>query len=272
MPFLSDADVDNTLKAHKNILVWGPPVHGKTYSLHTLAAYLKQNELGPIHLYDLDRKCESLVKKARTEGTMDHVRVWQLPLRPASKISTTERTQKHDLYLEFIKAINLYYEYVDPRTGGWKDTYENPPGAIVVDSLTALQEIILTFVLKLSGHDIGDKGTDARQDFGKQMGKIMETIQSLKALPCIFVCTAHEQTEKDDVVGGIFTLPKVTGKLSHYIAGEFNSVLYTTTKNSAGKTEYKWLVRPKNRIKSAGSTHSDTLPDEIPQDFRELFK
>lgn len=263
------------LELRKTILNFGPPFTGKTYSLWTLVRWLKQNNFGPLHLHDLDYKCDSLVSKCHREGLLDYLKVFRYSVVDKVQSGAQNLAASKDLFVAFQSQFNKYWDQVDPRTGGWKDSYKTEaPGAIFYDSLTRYQEIVLEYIVACLGRDIGSPGTDARSDYGKQMNKVMETVQSLKSLPCITGWLAHDQLERDEVSGKVVVLPNVTGrKLPSMLAKEFNIVIYSMTESgkSGEKAKYKWQVAPQDWVRSAGVLTRDDLPTFVEQDYAKIF-
>jgi len=271
MPIYQAQELIALTKIRKAILVFGPPITGKTYSLWTLVRWLKQNNLGKLHLFDLDRKCESLVRKLDKEKLLDYLLVYQYT--PPDKLgSGATQPGSKDLFVAFQNDYNKYWDNVEPNTGAWKSTYTDPPGAIFIDSLTRFQEIVMDYIISSLGRPLGAPNTDARADYGKQMQKVMEAVQSLKSLPCITGWLAHDQMEKDEILGKIVVLPNVTGKkLPSMLAKEFNCVLYSVVQQVADKATYKWQVSPQGWVQSAGVTSRDDLPVFVEQDYAKVF-
>jgi len=271
MPIYSGLDAVALTEATRNILIWGPPITGKTFSLWTLARWLKEKDLGKLHVCDLDRKIESLVLKLQKEGLLDMIEIMQTSPKDTVQLGAQNVAASKDEFLEIQKWINSFYDHMDPRTGKWKDGVKI--GAIFIDSLTRFQVIVKEYTVAILGRDIGSPGTDGRADYGKIMAKTDEVIQSLKALPCITGWIAHETIERDDLIGKIVALPNMIGrKPPGEIAKEFNAVLHSRAKIDGGKATYEWQVVPGEWVVSAGVTSRvDGLPPFIPQDFGGIF-
>jgi hypothetical protein len=267
---LSLSQVQNEA-ASISVLNVGAPKTGKDYSLATLAQWLRDKGRPPIiHHYDFDPGAEPLARRMSELGFKDeNLRVFRFSMDKANRIGLGSARDRSNNWLDFVRQFNLYYDQLDTRTNQWKEGYAGAPGAIVLSTLTAMQEQILDAVLQLEGHELGAKGTDARSDFGKQMGKLVEVIESAKSLPAVLVCNAHEQIEKDDLVGNIMALPAVTGKLAPVIAGRFSVVIGSFY--NKGSKEYKWVVKPQGFYNTAGSRHVDFTMNEIDQDYRKLL-
>lgn len=267
MPIYKGEALLNLLQVKKTILIIGPPITGKTYSLWTLVRWLKQNNLGPLHLHDLDDKCESLVLKCQKEGLLDHLLVYRYIMPDKVTKEPARQPGNRDLWLSFEREFNIYHDNLDPRSGKWKESYKEAPGAIILDSLSKYDEMTLEYVVAVSGHDIGAQGTDARNDFGASIKKVQETVKSLKSLPCITGWMAHESIMQD-AQGKVTILPNVTGKkFPSQLAKEFNIVLFSLTETKGDKVEYKWQTAPKDWVRSAGVTSRVGLPMFIDQDY-----
>lgn len=271
MPIYQSTDLIQLTKQRKAILVFGPPITGKTYSLWTLVKWLKEHNMGKLHLFDMDHKCESLVRKLDKEKLLEYLVVYQYS--PTDKVgSGATQPGSKDLFVGWQTDFNKYWDQVDPSTGAWKTSYKDAPGAIFIDSLTRFQEVVMEYIIATLGRPLGSPNTDARADYGKQMSKVMETVQSLKSLPCITGWLAHDQIERDEIIGKIVVLPNVTGKkLPSMLAKEFNCVLYSVVQQADNKVSYKWQVVPQGWVQSAGVTSRDDLPMFVDQDYSKVF-
>lgn len=273
MPIYSSADLIQLTKTVKSILLFGPPFTGKTRSLWTLAAYLKSRNLGKLRLYDLDLKCESLVEKCRKEDLLDQLEVVRLGVRDDLTGGTGRFGMNKSYFEAFQQDINSLHKQVDFATGKWKTTFQ-PPGAVILDSLSAYCDIAMQWVLGTLGHQLNAEKTDARDDYGRAMSKIMETIKSVKSLPCITGWIAHAELMQSGLDGKIVRLPVVTGrKLAPQLAKEFNYTIYCPPPIKVDNRDtYRWQVRGgENGVESAGTTGRDDLPTFIEPDFRKVF-
>ena len=266
------------------ILNFGPPFTGKTTSLSTLIPL----GLVPIWVFDFDRKLHPLVRRIhelRLKGVPvaddDLVRLSYLP-KSGDKIGGSPfrpRGQGQDTYLKFMDDFNILYDYVGPD-GEWKTPGPAKwklPKVIVFDGLTGLQDMLLDFVLAMSGHELNAKGTDARADYGQQMGKIVEIVSSAKGLPLLSIFNAHEkpiysQAHKEDAaVSELRIDPLVTGILSASIGKEFLACVYSTTEGPQASPRYVWKLQSDGKIKGVGTTFSEGGAATIPQDYGKLL-
>lgn len=274
MPIYTNQELITLSTTVKSIMAFGPPFTGKTYSLWTLVAYLKENNLGPLHHFDLDLKCESLVKQCQKNNLLDHLIIHRLGVSDSLTTGVGRFEKDKEPFLDFQKQLNAIHQLKDFTTGKWKPN-SAAPGAVVVDSLSTYCDIAMSFILGSLGHELNAPNSDARDDYGRAMSKIMETVLSVKSLPCITGWIAHAELMQSGLDGKIVRLPVVTGKkLSPKLAKEFNCVLYSLPPVKENNKEvYKWQVHGgENGVESAGVAGRDDLPTYIPQDYREIFK
>lgn len=278
MPIFSAADLAKLLEYQKTILVIGPPFSGKTYSLWTLVAYLKQHNLGKFHYLDLDHKVESLIYALTHESEaikldlINYIVVRRLAAKPriAGK-GVSKITASKDLFEDMSKQVNEYENQIDINTGKWKTDFDC--GAFFIDSLSRFNEIVQEFVVATIGHDIGEKSTDARNDYVMIMNKVKQAVVGMKMLPCITGWIAHDQLIKSELDGKIILIPSVAGKdtLAPSLPKEFNCVLVSTTQKDGDKIKYVWQVQPGGWVRSAGVTSKSGLPMYVPQDYRQIL-
>jgi len=271
---------------YTNFLIIGPTKNGKTFSCGTLhklrgRSWVKGKKL---HIHDFDDGCQPIIDMAERERWIDEV----VPFRYSAggKISTDENVNTtKEPALEFLRNINSLYDHLTPQNEWKEDFINDAPYAIVVDSLTSLQDSIQSFLLALSGkmkdNELsGEVGTM----FRKQKEKVIEIVRSIRALPCYSVFCAHVQLSAETVkqpwtpkgvaplapklTGQIRALPVVTGQLASTIGGEFGGVLYTkTTQLTSTSSKYEWITQATGDIPGAGTRLKTNLPLFIPQDF-----
>lgn len=266
---------------NKNVMIYGPPFRGKTTSLATLmqTPTFKEDPKTRLYLWDLDYKCDPVIRLATEQGWLDRLVVYRYVPSGGAKLTQTQHTPRRpDTYLQIMQDVNALHDMVDHATGYWRSALPFYPGAVAFDGLTSYGDILLEYVMNMLAHNLGDPGTHSGSDYGKQMGKIVETIKSLKALPCIFVLLAHEEIRQDETSGRIISTPMVTGKLRESLAREFNVAFYASTRSEVDpatkqlRIVYEWLTRPEGQRESLGTTERDDLPLRMPQDFSLLFK
>lgn len=285
MPIYTFDQVKEILEGRKTILNIGPAFSGKTYSLWTLIAYLKEHNLGKLHYFDLDHKVESLITALTEEpdakrlNIKDHIVVRRLKARP--RIATKDAskiTASKDLFEDFKTQINDYENQIDVTTGEWKQGFDC--GAVIIDSLTRYNEIVQEFVIAELGRDIGSVETDARSDYTMIMNKVKQAVTGMKILPCVIGWMAHDQIVKNEVDGRVILIPSCAGKgtLAPNLPQMFNVVVVSTTQEETipgqGKRpKYVWQVQPGGWVRSAGVTSKTgrTMPQFIDQDYRKIL-
>lgn len=281
-PTYTAADIAQLIEARKSILCIGPAMSGKTYSLWTLIAYLKEHNLGPLHYFDLDQKVESLILALREEPDairlklLDYIVVHRLKAKPrAATRDVSKVSASKDLFEDFMNQINEFENQIDITTGNWKESFSC--GAVIGDSLSRYNEIVQEFVVASVGHDIGAAGSDARNDYTMIMNKVKQVIQGMKMLPCITGWIAHDQLVKNEIDGRVILIPNCAGKetLAPNLPTMFNVVIVSTTQeeNIGGqkRPKYVWQVQPGGWVRSAGVTSKRGLPQFVPQDYRGIL-
>jgi len=283
---------------YTSFLIVGPYKTGKTQSCATLHKLKSRPWVQgkKLYIYDFDEGCQPIIREARKDNWVDELTIFRFPrvggekINPAQDMSGATVLRTKEPFMDFLMSINGLYDHVDSSGAKWKDDFVNEaPYAIVVDSLTAIQDDILGFTLSLRNKQLGVPGPkgfepDGRQEYGMQMGKIVETVRAIRALPCFFVLLAHEQTRMGTVkmptapkgadpiapmtTGVIAKLPVVTGQLANTIGGEFGAVLFTGSEPvTSTKSRYFWITRPDGEIRGAGTRLKEGLDLKIDQNF-----
>jgi len=258
------------------VLNYGASKNGKTQSIATLAKL----DLLPIWDFNFDGDdgpvplIRSLKKILGTSIQNDDLVIFSYNAKSGQRIGSglyTAHTSGKEMALDFFNDFNGLYDYVDTNTGKWKCEKTKDglrlPKVIAIDSWTGLQEILLDFVLANVGKELGQAGTDSRDFYGKQMGKIKEIVSSAGGLPCLTIFNAHETLNQNDVTSEIRIDPSVTGKLAQTISKNFGVVLYSTTNG----TKFIWQTRPRQYIKTAGTRAHEDLPIEVDQDYSKVL-
>jgi len=260
------------------IMIFGSPKTGKTTSSASLANLLikKLSIEGTIWYFDFDGgdAIQPFIRHLDPEVAQRVIRYFYAP-KGGDKVGATEfrpRGQGRDIFLDFLSDFNRVYDLIDQDTGRWKTKKEHEaPCLIIYDSMTSLQDIILDFVLCMVGHDLGAPKTDSRSDYGKQMSKIVEIVESAKSVPCSHVFIAHEKVTQNELTSELRIDPDFTGKLAAEISAYFGTVLYSKTRKNGQKIDYLWQTMSDGWIKSVGARPKDNLPLEMPQDFELLL-
>lgn len=247
-------------------LIIGKYKTGKTESVWTYRQLRERLHMKAkkLYVFDFDMGAAPLVRRARLGGWLDDLKIYRYAQAGGARMNVDLPTpHSKDPILDWMKDINALYDQVDPNTGYWKDSFlPDAPAVILTDSLTSFGEVALDFTIACLGHEIGAPGHHGGSDYGKQMAKIVESVKSTRALPCVSIWTAHEAVEVESVgqPGGLeqtkpiitgerFILPVVTGKLAGTIGALFDVVVYTKVEGDT----YSWKVKPQGDVKGAGS-------------------
>jgi AAA domain-containing protein len=260
-----------------SIAIVGAPKTGKTQSLATLHAFLVRHKLCPrMAIFDLDEDgAEPLIRIANKEGWINDLEVYRYNVR-GSRIANKELPDRVRAPTEsFINEFSSLYDRIDSRTGGWSEG--KALGAVIIDSMTALNERWFDFVLAIRRKEVGGEGNQAItfNEWTMVKSKLLETVRSAKALPCYSVFIFHEILLQEEVsgpkpgdtktTGNMLWVPKVTGDLTTTIQKEFSAVVH-----SRGG-DWKWITRPTDRIRSVGSRSKAEMPAEVGQDFENIL-
>jgi hypothetical protein len=276
-----------------SIGIAGAPKTGKTQSLWTLHRFLKNHKLPTrMAIFDLDEDgAEPLIRIAR-DGVRDEKRnllyaggwsndldVYRYNVK-GNKINPAEVPTRTRIPTEmFINESAALYDRLDSVTGRWKPSMEL--GAVVCDSMTALNERWFDYVMTARHKEVG--GTKAAgneitfNEWTMIKSKILETVRSFKALPCYSVFMFHEILLQEEVpgpkpedtktTGMMYWVPKVTGDLTTTIQKEFSVFVHSTVKDG----KYLWIAQPTSRIRSVGSRGKELMPTEVGQDFENIL-
>lgn len=124
-----------------------------------------------------------------------------------------------------------------------------------IDSLTQAAEAAMFYVLKKNGRD---KAQPTIADWGEAVREVKDAMDWISTLPCHVIVSAHNQLERDEVLGDIQYRPLVFGKdLPARLGIWFDEVYATTvaTQLEQGKpvSKYRLQVRPDGRNKMVKS-------------------
>ena len=265
------------------IALIGRPFSGKTQSIATLHKYLVKHKLPTkIEVFDLDEQRDSpLIRIAKSEGWLNDLVVHRYDSTGGVHyIANKETRERSKIPTElFIQEYAALYDDLDTRTGLWQPGRER--GAIVVDSMSVLNERWFDFVLQLRHKELG--GTEKLNNlvtFNEWMmvkEKIVETVRSGKALPCFSIFCFHEVQAQDEIpgpkaqdtktTGKILWVPKIQGDLCTTIQKEFSVCVHTRCING----KFEWITRPTEEIASVGTRSKNLLGATTEQDFANIL-
>lgn len=246
-----------------SIFIMGPPLTGKTRSLITLARWLQKQphtKDRPIWYMDLSNASQSFLSLAVKEGFFN-IEVFTYPRQQGDKIDPGAKTAHNsEPFMGLLKDINSLYDM--------KPTDPKFPSCIILDDLTNLSEIVMEFVVAMSGSAGGVLG-ESQAHYGLYASKMTEIRKSLDGLPLITVFLGHDNIIKDDLSGGTMIVPYLKGRvLPPTWCKDFTVVLYTCVEMKDGRPSYQWQTRPDARLRSAGTRFKEDLPARVEQDFK----
>ena len=131
------------------------------------------------------------------------------------------------------------------RIGTLMDKADWPHDTLVYDSLTTLQDLALSAVLKAasSGKSRYTKGDPVDQGlWGAQMMLIQELVAEVRGWPGLKVFTAHIQKDTNAITGAVEKMALVTGKLAGRLPVYFDEIYFLDVKG-IGK-ERTHFIRP----------------------------
>jgi len=251
-----------------SIFIMGPPLTGKTRSLITLMRWLQTQPTKagrPIWYLDLSAASASFLKLALLEGYR-HIEVFTYDRTKGDRIQVGHKTgHNQEPFEELMRDINRLYDMLGPD--GKPTSPTDFPSTIIIDDLTNLSEMVMEFVVAMSGSAGGMLG-ESQAHYGFYAGKMTEIRKSLDGLPILTVMLGHDNIIKDDLSGGTQIVPYLKGKVLPPVwTKDFTVVLYTGVETKDGKPWYYWQTRPDSRLRSAGTRFRENLPAKVDQDF-----
>lgn len=225
-----------------NTLLAGGSGSGKTTSATTYVDPEK-GELG-LHL-DLDNRADSI-------AGFDHIKTipcFEIDPRSPRAWMKCDKIRK-DLWIA-VRAKKFPYQLV------------------IVDGMTELYEVGMNWALTLDPKR-GLGNSPAKHHWGPQMHNCKLWLKSILALPCRVVVTAHEDIEKDEMTGGLYYLPKATGKHRTMIPKWFSETYYCWSQQVKETQRFYWTTSGKGKrqyLKSSMNQLGRFWKDPIEVDF-----
>lgn len=293
MALLTEAQMLEPWRTGFAIALIGPPFSGKTESLWTMWKVFDKNKQpnDTIEVFDLDGNAIVLARKAQETGNLHRLKIHRVRRKAGQKVNTRDDDgvsgmtpiRSSDEWFEFINEFNSLYDQVNSVTGEWKNP-EHAPGLIVVDSMSALQDMAFSAILNKRNKEVGVANRRVEFDeWNLLRGKLTEVIKAAKGLPCYSAFPFHldyrqeeagkeVRADKDGrtqlvpiyVDGSYHHVPMIVGQLAFSILKEFGCSLETIYRNG----KYQWKVVPDDRSTSLGSRLHDKFKDQyLDQDF-----
>lgn len=166
---------------------------------------------GPIHFYMFDHGGEKTLYKLLKD-------------RPESSPITVDsiNTRKQS-YSDFWRTLQK-----DEKSGMF-DQFAEQHGMVVFDSLSAINDMIISEVAKKNGRDLSSSDKPLRiQDWGQAISWMKTLIGVINSLPCAAIATAHLYSESDSDGAISQRYPAVSGQYRSMIGNDFDEVYYLT--------------------------------------------
>lgn len=138
-----------------------------------------------------------------------------------------------------------FFEFVN-QIGADIDKGTCPYETFVIDSLTFMTQIARNNVMLLGKRDVPDQGV-----YGAEQEYLKSVLGPLVIWPIRLVCTAHIQTDKNDITGNIEKLPLLTGKLAGLIGAFFEEVYFITSEGEGTGRKWQLLTEPAPNMRQA---------------------
>jgi hypothetical protein len=183
------------------------------------------------------------------------------------------------------KGLDFDYEQYPLSPQGWttfekdvmrigKDVKEGKYVTVIVDDLSAMTAVCMERALQLDSKRSVTGGPVWNVHYSMVRNLMEGRLKQIMSWPCNIYFIAHLHVIQDQETGVITGVePMLTGALPGVITGYFDEVYYFTTKREGGDT--KWLIQTVpigyNRARSRTSGKLRTLPDLLPNDYKEVM-
>ena len=152
---------------------------------------------------------------------------------------------------DFVKAVNLLVQAGCP----WR--------TVVVDSVTGLNEIILSHVAAVNNAALAD----ARKWAPMAGSKVQQCIGVLTSLPAHVVCIFHESYKENELTQETRVAPLVYSQVRDRIGGLFSQWFYQFKQNGQPKVRTTDFAL----IKGVGVRWPSGLPDVVGPTFKDIY-
>lgn len=201
------------------LLLQGAPGQGKTsWALRFPKPYI----------FDADNNLSGAIRRLRGQG-QDHNILYDIGNvdddgKEVLENATTNRyTRMSKCLIEAVKSPDVQ--------------------TIIVDSASALSDYMMTEVLRQA-----NRKQMTVPDWGSYLFLFKNLITQVRSQGKLFVMTAHEKPEKDEVSGIIQYEIALPGQIRHVIGGMFSDVWRAEITEKGGKYEYALRTMPTIRL------------------------
>jgi len=225
MPNAKDIDLSPARLAHR-ILVLGDTGSGKTTQFATLP--------GKKFAYLFDPS--AILSLRGQDIDYEEFLPSELDLKLTSLTKDRGDIKKSSEGAEAYRAWEKDFD--EKFDGGFFDKYEN----IMMDSSTTFLDMIMDGVLAINSR--GGQWPQ-QDDYGPQMITFHKVVRAFVSMGKRVYFTAHYNVTKDEVLGRVFRLPMMTGRLVRKIPLLFSEVLsLEAVADGSGKVVYRCQTKP----------------------------
>ena len=228
---------ENRGEQHSTTMILGPIGSGKTRSLATLTPY------GRTVIIDVDRQAGKLFDCKETISDNLEIIDVNPPIKPNGDPDWIATYQAVEKFLV--------------ETSQSKD----PPFAIVIDTLTTLNEICLNYVRSIGNVDLG-KTQLQHYNMGKEY--LERLIRKFLVIRAVRVVNCHLIKEKDETTGRIVSRPNLPGQMADLLPCKFQNILFTEVSGTREKKQWSFITVPDDQVIARVSREMKPM---IPQDF-----
>jgi AAA domain len=185
------------------------------------------------------------VGKTYLAGTaMDHKETAPLLMIDIDGGITTLRHRKEIDVIQVRSFDQLIIAYRDLFNAIPSDDKKYPYGTICVDTLSELQQLDLTEIMKGFAriNDKLDEDIPDQRGYGKSSTHMRKIVRAFRDLPCNVIFNCHSQSERDNNMRLIHQ-PKLTGKLRIDIPGFLDIVGYYRAEADGVDGEGKPIIK-----------------------------
>jgi len=187
--------------------------------------------------------------------------------------------------LGYRERDDVYYDQFPMSAQGWVklekvirevalDVKAGKYKTVVVDSITAMQDIAMQRALQIDPKKGDDEGPIWNVHFNIVKNLMEAKLRMIISWPCNLVFSCHWDFKKDKQGNIISADPKIQGDLSVKIPGLFNEIYAceTVTVGNITKFHMNLVTKGVYKARSLYSGKFRLLPDKLPNDYNELKK
>lgn len=248
-------------------LRYGPPGSGKTAMIPTWLPVIGPDKY--VFIFDFDKGLNTI--RNPMTGELPKGIASQTFLDVESK-RTLDSTHFRRKPIGFKEAVDTIYKLEEGELA--PKGFEGPPAVVVVDTITGLEDLTMNLALSIQmakGESFGLGGGPAQQHWGAAMRYGDEFFRVLMSGEWHIDGLAHEETDKDEVLGGWRTRMAIIGRKRPSEFPAMFDEMYHHEVNSEGqhvlRTRKTARIESKSRLAGDEATATNVLPAEIDISF-----